>query len=158
MPMKIKLCTLFFILVLSVTLIGVVRRTEATLGGSVNSVATDRRMMTAVRGTTTVHNGYTVHEFETSSTTVREYVSAKGIVFGLSWKGLMEPDLTQLLGSYASDYLNALARSARRHGSRQLQIKTRAVVVEKWGHMRSLQGRAYTPDLIPPGVSIDEIR
>lgn len=156
--MKRRLYALFLVLGLSVALLGVVRRTEATLGGSVNSVATDRRMMTAVQGTTTVHNSYTVHEFETSSTTVREYVSAKGIVFGLSWKGLMEPDLTQLLGSYASDYLNALAKSARRHGSRQLQVKTRTVVVEKWGHMRSLQGRAYAPDLIPSGVSIDEIR
>ena len=32
------------------------------------------------------------------------------------------------------------------------------VVVEKWGHMRNLQGRAYAPALLPPGVSSDEIR
>lgn len=156
--MKVRLYTLFFILGFLVTLFGVVRSTEATLGGSVNTVDSDRKVMTAVRGTTTVHNDYTVQEFETSSTTVREYVSAQGIVFGLSWQGLMEPDLTQLLGSYAPAYLNALAKSARRHGSRQLQIKTPTVVVEKWGHMRSLQGRAYAPALIPSGVSVDEIR
>jgi len=37
-------------------------------------------------------------------------------------------------------------------------VRTDRVVVEKWGNMRNLQGRAYAPALIPPGVSIDEIK
>jgi hypothetical protein len=37
-------------------------------------------------------------------------------------------------------------------------LKANNVVVEKWGHMRNLQGRAYAPALMPQGVSVDEIR
>jgi hypothetical protein len=32
------------------------------------------------------------------------------------------------------------------------------VVVDRWGHMRDLHGRAWIPDLVPQGVTLDEIR
>jgi len=31
-------------------------------------------------------------------------------------------------------------------------------VVETWGHMRAMRGRAYVPALVPAGVALDEIR
>ena len=68
------------------------------------------------------------------------------------------PDLTPLLGSYAGEYQEALGRTARKYGERHLQVKAAHVVVQKWGHMRNLQGRAYAPDLVPAGVTVDEIR
>ena len=43
-------------------------------------------------------------------------------------------------------------------GHRRLYIRTDRVVVEKWGQMRALQGRAYLPAMIPPGVSLEEIK
>jgi len=43
-------------------------------------------------------------------------------------------------------------------GRRHVQVKTDGVVVEKWGHMRNMQGRAYAPALIPKGVNVDEIK
>jgi hypothetical protein len=91
-------------------------------------------------------------------TVVREYVSTSGVVFGIAWNGLIHPNLTQLLGSYAGEYQEALLQTPRIKGSRHLQVKTSGVVVEKWGHMRNLQGRAYVPSLIPPGVRVDEIK
>lgn len=156
--MKRKLYALFLGFGLSATIFAMAQRTEATLGESGYTVDSDRKALSAVRGATKAHNSYTVHEFNSNSTLVREYVSSSGVVFGIAWKGLIHPDLTQLLGSYAGEYLEALQQISRQHGSRRLKVKTNRVVVEKWGHMRNLQGRAYAPDLIPPGVSVDEIK
>ncbi len=132
--------------------------THGALGESVDSVDSDRETLTAVRGATTTHRDYTVHEIKTDSTVIREYVSPSGIVFAVAWNGLVHPGLTELLGSYAGEYQEALRQTPRKHGRRQLQVKTNRVVVEKWGHIRDLKGRAYAPDLIPPGVSIDAIK
>ena len=71
---------------------------------------------------------------------------------------MSNPDLTQLLGSYADEYHQALQKTPRKHGRRFNRVKTNRLVVEKWGHMRNLQGRAYVPDLIPPGVNVDDIK
>ena len=130
----------------------------AALGEPADSVAQDRKAMSAARGAATVHAGYTVQEVVSDSVTVREYISPAGIVFGIAWNGLTHPDLTPLLGSYAGEYAAAVRHSQRKPGRRPVQVKTDRIVVEKWGHMRNLQGRAYAEVLIPPGVSIDEIK
>ncbi|HET6490543.1 MAG TPA: DUF2844 domain-containing protein [Syntrophales bacterium] len=134
------------------------RQTFAALGEPVDSIESDRESLTAVRGAMTTHRDYTVHEIKTDSTLIREYVSPAGIVFAIAWNGVAYPDLTELLGSYAGEYQDALRQTPRIKGRRQLQVKTNRVVVEKWGHIRDLKGRAYAPDLIPPGVSIDAIK
>ena len=106
-----------------------------------------------------VYNGYTVQEFASDATTVREYVAPSGIVFGVAWDGLTYPDLTPLLGSYDGEYQEALRQEPRKPGLRRHHaVRTDRVVVEKWGNLRDLRGRAYAPALIPPGVSIDEIK
>ncbi len=52
----------------------------------------------------------------------------------------------------------ARKKAARTFGRKRQQLTTDNIVVEKWGHMRNLQGRAYVPGLVPAGVSIDEIK
>ena len=156
--MKRKLYILFVCLGFSAVLFATAQRVQATLGESVESISSDGKVLSAMQRSTTVLNGYTVHEIESASTIVREYVSTSGMVFGIAWKGLIHPDLTQLLGSYSGEYQEALRQTQRIKGSRRLQVKTSGVVVEKWGHMRNLQGRAYVLSLIPPGVSVDEIK
>ena len=89
---------------------------------------------------------------------MREYVSSSGIVFAVAWNGLRHADLTALLGSYADAYREALQKTPRRPGVRRLSVKTDGVVVEKWGRVRDLRGRAYVPDLFPAGATIDEIK
>ncbi len=135
-----------------------VRQGFATLGQTADSVESDRRALSAVRGGTTAQNGYTVQEVTYDGAALREYISASGIVFAVAWNGMRHPDLTALLGSYTDQYQKALAQTSRQPGLRRLSVKADGVVVEKWGHVRNLQGRAYAPDLIPPGVAIDEIR
>jgi len=157
--MKRKLYTLFLCLGLSMGVLAIAQQVQATLGESVDSVASDQKALKAVKRATTVRNAYTVHEFALDGTFVREYVSPSGIVFGIAWNGLTYPDLTRLLGSYADEYQTALRQTPRKPGlSRYQAVKTGRIVVEKWGHMRNLQGRAYAPALIPPGVSLDEIK
>jgi len=156
--MKRILYVLFLCLGLSVSFFATARIVQATLGEPVDSISADRKALSAVRRAATVHDGYTVQEIASDSTVVRQYISPSGIVFGIAWNGLIHPDLTQLLGSYDSEYREALQQTPRKRGSRRLQVKTNRVVIEKWGHMRNLQGRAYAPALIPQGVSVDEIR
>jgi hypothetical protein len=130
----------------------------ATLGGTADSVESDRAALAAVKRNVTSSDGYTVHEIAYNGTTVREYVSANGIVFAIAWNGNRSPDLTTLLGSYANEYQSALQNTPHRPGVRHSSIKTDDVVVERWGQVRNLQGRAYAPSLIPTGVTIDEIK
>jgi len=156
--MKRSLYALYLGLGLLTAIFSTDRQTGAALGGSADTVESDRMALSAVRDATATHNGYSVHEFESGATVVREYVSSSGVVFGIAWNGLVHPDLDQLLGSYAGAYHRALQQTPRKPGRRSIQLKTDSVVVEKWGHMRNLQGRAYDPALIPAGVGVDEIR
>ncbi|MEJ2683850.1 MAG: DUF2844 domain-containing protein [Candidatus Sulfobium sp.] len=155
--MKKGLYILLLCLGLSTVFFAAAGRVHAALGESVKSVASDMKALSAARGNITSHDGYTVQEINSPSVAVREYISASGVVFGVAWNGLVRPDLTQLLGSYAAEYRETLRQTPRARGRRSLRIETNHIVVEEWGHMRNLRGRAYVPDLIPPGVSVDEI-
>lgn len=156
--MKERLYPLFldlgFLVVVSVT----AEQAQATLGEFAASVESDRKALLSVQRAMKARDGYTVQEFSSDSVVVREYVSSSGVVFGIAWNGLTHPDLTQLLGSYTAEYRKALQQTPRKPGYRRLQVKTDRIVVEKWGRMRNLRGRAYVPALIPPEVSVDEIK
>ncbi len=160
--MKKKLLVLFFCFVLLMVVFAGSQRARAALGESVDSIGTDREMVSPEKVTSKVisnaYANYTVYQLNYDGTSVREYVSASGIVFGIAWNGLIHPDLTPLLGSYAAEYQEALGRTVRKYGERHLQVRAAHVIVQKWGHMRNLQGRAYDPDLIPAGVTVEEIR
>lgn len=156
--MKIKLFGLFISFSLSLSLLILSQEAQAVLGEPAESIAKDSKALSAVRLSVTTRNSYTVQEIVSDTNTVREYVSSEGIVFAIAWSGLNHPDLIQLLGAYAGDYQQALQKNKRQPGQRNLQLNTFNVVVEKWGHVRNLQGRAYAPALMPQGVSADEIR
>ncbi len=156
--MKRPFLSLLLSLALLTGMLTVCRSAGAALGSSADSLTRDRTALSARQRSTSTRTGYTVHEMESDSNVVREYISPSGIVFGIAWDGLIHPDLSTLLGSYAAKYREALKHTPRKPGRRRHQVQTEQLVVEKWGHMRNLQGRAYAPALIPPGVSIDDIR
>ncbi len=156
--MKIRIYLLFLALGLSMVCFGTPQRVQATLGESAGSISIDRKALSGLKQGMTVRNSYTIHEIYSQANAVREYVSSSGIVFGIAWNGLVHPDVIQLLGSYAGQYQQALQQTPRQKGSRRLRVKSASVIVEKWGHMRDLRGRAYAPALIPSGVSVDEIK
>lgn len=95
---------------------------------------------------------YNVKQFVTArGTTVREYSAPSGPIFGVAWEGSRPPDLSVLLGSYYADY--AKASSLRNHpGLHHQVIQGSEVTVVFRGHMGHVAGRAYVPNLTPPGV------
>ncbi|GAM09294.1 hypothetical protein OR1_01569 [Geobacter sp. OR-1] len=153
-----RTCGLVVLIAAAISFSMPARQAGAALGDSAGSIASDRKALRAVQRATTVRSGYTVQEIGSDATTVREYVSPAGVVFAVSWNGRVHPDLNALLGSYAGEYQSALKQTPRKRGLRRQKVESSQVIVEKWGHMRNLQGRAYAPALVPSGVVIDEIR
>src|SRR5882757_4416959 len=128
----------------------------ATLGEDAATVENDRAQMKAQLRTTAVA-GYTVHEIETpTNTVVREYVSASGKVFAVSWRGPLLPDFRQTLGRYFDEYNSAA--SSPRVGRRHLNIEGADLVVNSHGHMRAFYGNAYVPSMLPANFSIADIK
>lgn len=127
----------------------------ATLGQDVSSIRDDQSHLRASE-TIITRQLYSVHEMQTpAGTTIRQYVSPAGSVFGISWRGF-PPDLRQLLGEHFDEYMAATSQSS--HRGRGVHIETDDLVVESGGHMRYSVGRAFLRSKLPSGVSRDEIR
>jgi hypothetical protein len=129
----------------------------ASLGEPETSVVADGVALSAVVRATSSRGDVTVHELRSNSAVIREYVSTAGVVFAVAWYGIAHPDLRPLLGSYAGEYEEARRRAPRNPGRRSRRVAADHVVVETWGHMRNLRGRAFVPVLVPAGVRVDEI-
>jgi hypothetical protein len=128
----------------------------AALGQDVASVEADRQHMKGQVRPTAVA-GYSVQEIQTSTNTViREYVSAAGTIFAVSWRGPVMPDLQQILGSYFEQYRTA-AR-APHAGHRHLAIEQPGLVLHSNGQMRAFYGKAYVPGLLPANFSPGDIQ
>ncbi len=128
----------------------------AALGEPIESVASDKeRLHGDLRST--LGDRFSVHEISSvDGTTVREYASPAGLVFGVSWQGPFVPDLAPLLGSYFPEF-EAASRSPVRP-RRPVTVRTDRLVVEMGGHMRAFHGRAYLPGALPEGVSESDVR
>jgi hypothetical protein len=129
----------------------------AALGGDLASVEADRAHMSGVVQTTPAA-GYSVHEIKTpDGLVVREYVSTDGKVFGFSWHGPRAADLQQLLGaSYYDQYVQAASAPQPSRRLRSVELPTFKVYSAE--RYRVFSGRAWAPDLVPAGVSTDEIK
>jgi hypothetical protein len=128
----------------------------ATLGGSAESVVTDQSKFHAKRAVLE-RQDYTVHEITSEDgTLIREYVTPAGKVFGVSWTGPTIPDLTQLLGTYNTEFQNTLgAKRGRRNAA---VVRNSDLVVESSGHTRAFHGRAYLNSMLPSGVAEDVVQ
>ena len=129
---------------------------RATLGENVSSIANDQAHLKAsVR--ILPHQFYTIHELHTpAGTTIRQFVSPAGTVFGVAWQGTA-PDLRQLLGDYFNVFM-AAATSPSRPRERGFHLQTGDLVIDVGGHMRFVSGRALLRSELPQGVVADEIR
>lgn len=141
---------------------------HAALGEAGWSLETDRQALKggAVRsharppGST---SSYTIKEIPSDSATIREYLNADGIIFAVAWKGRAHPELSALLGSFYDDFKSQNRSANRRRGRNRVRgnrkvVHGSRVVVERYGRMRALAGRAYVPALLPRGMKPDEIR
>jgi hypothetical protein len=133
---------------------------SATLGSDVTTVNEDRAKMQGALMSITRNDRFEVHQLQASNgTTVREYVSTTGTVFGVSWEGQWMPDLRQVLGPYFDAYQRTVpaVRNARRsHGP--MTFRSGDLVVQIGGHPRAFVGRAYIERLMPQGMQAETIR
>lgn len=129
---------------------------HAALGGVEASVFADQSQINATLRTMPSAR-YTTHELQApSGTVVREYVAPTGIVFAVAWQGPSMPDLRQVLGSHFDDYVAAVTANRNVRGPVLVQLP--GLVVQSGGHMRGFVGKAYVPEALPPGVSVEDLR
>ncbi|MGF6603946.1 hypothetical protein P3T23_008701 [Paraburkholderia sp. GAS448] len=92
-------------------------------------------------------------------TTINEYASTSGQVFGYTWQGPTMPDLQTLLGKYYDSYRVGTTPDATTPRNLHASRVTRPdVIVESGGQMRSYAGRAWLPGALPAGVFPDDLR
>lgn len=129
----------------------------ATLGEDVSSVQSDQAHINA-QLRILPSQSYSIHELRSpTGTTVREFVSPAGAVFGVTWQGPFVPDLRQLLGTHFEEYVQA-ASAASSHTRGGIHVDTGDLVFESGGHMRFITGRAYLRSKLPSGVVTDDLR
>jgi hypothetical protein len=134
----------------------------ASLGGDVTSVQTDQEKMRATKHTVQTNEKYTINEITTPyGTTVREYVSPTGKVFGVAWRGPFLPDFQQIFGAYYEGFAQAAqaqrAAQPRRSRNAPLVIEQPGLVVHSGGHTRAYSGQAYIPGMLPQNVNANDI-
>jgi hypothetical protein len=102
---------------------------------------------------------YRVHELTSANgTIVREYVSPKGVVFGIAWQAPFMPNMEQLLGSYVTNLETASKSQTQVRHLRGLIVRTNDFVFASGGHMRFWKGSAYVPSLVPSNVSAEVVQ
>jgi hypothetical protein len=126
----------------------------AELGGDAATVEADRA---SLKGALRLRSAdaYTIHEIQSSGLVVREFVSASGKVFGVTWQGPGIPDLQQVLGSYYAGFAQAASLTHNDH--HHLNVETPEVVVQSRGHTRQFSGRAWAPALLPQNFSLSDL-
>lgn len=129
----------------------------AALGGAEETVAADQQTFQATRTAVSEHGAYKLHESSRGDgSVIREYVNPQGKVFGVSWKGPVMPDLSQLLGSSFAEFKNSVHSKAGRR--RIAAVHNGDLVVESSGHVRAFYGRAYLNSMLPPGVTQEVVQ
>lgn len=130
----------------------------AALGQPEASVSADQQHMKSEDRVQTFE-AYKVHQLtDANGTTVREYVSSQGSVFGITWQGRSTPDMNQLLGTYVTNLQTATPAQTRIRHLRGLSVKTSDFVYSNFCRMRTCQGSAYVPGLVPSNVSVEVMR
>lgn len=155
--MNVRLTWLKMLLVTIALLAAGSTTVSATLGEGVDSIVADQQEMGGGIKTTS-NAGYTTNEITTpSGTVIREYVSPGGMVFAVSWRGPVPPNLADLLGSYFQQI--RAASSAQKPGlSGPTTVVAGDVILHTGGHMGSLWGRAVVSSLVPAGVDETELK
>lgn len=132
--------------------------TFAGLGESENSIHGDQIRMHAHRSDISAAQ-YSVSVLRgTDGSVVKQYVSANGTVFAVSWHTQYKPDLSSLLGSSFSTYSVAAAQAARRPGiQRHFRHESLDLVVQATAHLNVFSGFAYRQSMLPSGINLQSL-
>jgi hypothetical protein len=128
----------------------------AVLGENESSVSLDQQVLRS-QDSVQAFQAYKVHQLTSANgAIVREYISAEGTVFGISWQGPFVPNLQQLLGSYLTDLQQGQVTQHMRRCA--ITIQTDNFVFSSVGHLRFFRGRAYVPGLVPANLTPEVVQ
>jgi hypothetical protein len=135
---------------------GLPQPARAALGGTADSVETDRVSMKAL--TRPVPTGaLRKQELQLpSGTVVTEYLGGNGAVYAVTWHGPTLPNLQLILGNYFTNLKTAARQPAVRR--RLVRVDSPDIVIESSGKMRAFAGRAWVPNMLPAGVTAADIQ
>jgi hypothetical protein len=129
---------------------------RAALGGTADSVESDRVSMKALTRPVTV-DALRKQELQLpSGTVVTEYLGGTGLVYAVTWHGPTLPNLRLILGNYSANYQAAARQPSVRR--RLVRLSTPDIVIESSGKMRAFAGRAWVPTMLPAGVAAADIQ
>jgi hypothetical protein len=124
-----------------------------------HAVAAQRSLLqTSVTGSASAATAsYTVREAkDADSVTIREYVLPTNVVFAVTWRGPVRPDMRELLGSYFLNFANP--GEGRTHGIGPMVQHNSAFHIESAGHTGYFFGKAYVPRLVPANVRTESLQ
>lgn len=128
------------------------------LGDKEDMINSDKIKLKASNRSVQRAANYSVHELSSPIRTIKEYVSADGTVFAVSWRGANKPDLSVLLGKYYEEYQAVDSAKPKMRSRQPVAIKTSRIVVHKDGHMRDIRGVAYIEGQLPEGVRVEDLK
>ena len=129
----------------------------AGLGGDSSSIDKDNDGLSGHLKTGQSQSAFTVHEIDTGMQQIKEYMTLNGTVFAVTWHGMGSPDLRALLGSYADEVQTLDPQTSKQFRRQKRMTRSDHVIIEKFGHMRDIRGKAYVPQLMPNGVTSADI-
>jgi hypothetical protein len=131
----------------------------AVLGADVETVRIDQMRF---KGEHRQHPGaqMTTHEISLpDGSIIKEYVNTAGVVFAVSWRTRLKPNLEALLGTpYVVPATRVGALTGVADARRQQSMRQPNLVVRQGGRMNAFAGLAYVPKLVPEGFDAETLR
>jgi hypothetical protein len=128
----------------------------AALGDDATAVAADEARLGA-RHVVRQRGKYALHEFAVpTGTTIREFVGDAGKVFAVSWSGGFRPNLRDVMGAHYDRFIAATRGRRATRGIARIELPGMTVVMG--GYLRTFWGQVILTDLLPPGVTPEELR
>jgi Protein of unknown function (DUF2844) len=99
---------------------------------------------------------FTHQSVDSNGVMVREYVLPTHVVFAVTWRGPVRPDMSALLGSYFPNFANAGKGPTR--GTGPLVEHSGDFHIESAGRSGDFFGKAYLPRLVPANVIANDLQ
>jgi hypothetical protein len=132
---------------------------HAELAASTESIVADQIRFKGVRSAST-SGQVTTHEIKVADgSSIKQYVNAAGVVFAVSWRTRLKPNLEALLGT---QLVAQVASASTATGVASIKARQSVhqpnLVLHQGGRMNAFSGLAYVPTLVPNGIDAETLR
>ena len=128
------------------------------LGATTDSVRADQVRFKASRLETS-GPGMITHEIKLQDGSgIKEYVNSSGVVFAVSWRTRLKPNLQTLLGAqYAMQIASTKSVLGVANSRAQQSVRLPNLVLHQAGRVNAFAGLAYVPALVPEGINAENL-